>query len=137
MATETGSTDKLLADVRVDLRLRARRAREVDVDLAVVDALGMLVELGAAGAAADRFDLRHLREQPLGQQAEPVRLGQRNAGIVLKREHQRALVERRQKAARQQCGGDTPATTTAIGNRRRSPVCDDRTPSRAARDLPA
>ena len=96
-----------LANVGVDLRLRAGRAREVDVDLAVMDALGVLVELGAAGAAPDRFDLRHLREQALGDEPEPMQFRERNARIVLKREHERALVERRQKAARQQGRGVT------------------------------
>ena len=46
------------ADVGVDLFLRTRRADEVDVELAEVHAFGMLVELGAAGAAADAISPR-------------------------------------------------------------------------------
>ena len=72
-----------------------------------MDALGVLIELGPAGATPNGFDLRHLREQALGDQREPMRLGERNSRIVLKREHERTLVERRQKAARQQGRGVT------------------------------
>ena len=41
------------ADVGVHVVLGARGTREVDVELADVHAFGMLVEFGAAGAAAD------------------------------------------------------------------------------------
>ena len=43
------------ADVGQHLLAAALRSLQVDVELAVVDALGMLVELGAARAAADRL----------------------------------------------------------------------------------
>ena len=33
---------------------------QIDIDLGGVHAFGMLVEFGAAGAAADRLHLRHL-----------------------------------------------------------------------------
>jgi hypothetical protein len=41
-----------------------------------MDALGVLIELGAAGAATDRLDLGHLRDQSLGHETQPVRLDQ-------------------------------------------------------------
>ena len=43
-----------LADVGEHLFAAALRCSQVDIELAVVDAFGMLVELGAPGAAADR-----------------------------------------------------------------------------------
>ena len=117
---------ELLADVRIDFGLRSCRAREVHIDFAEIDALGMLVEFGAAGAAPDRFHFGNLRKQTLGDEAEPMRLRKRNSGIVLDRKHQRAFVEGRQEAARQQCceitrddNGDrgSPDHDTAVSER--------------------
>ena len=42
---------------------------EIDLDVGGMDALGVLVELGAAGAPAHRLDLRHVQDQPLGDEA--------------------------------------------------------------------
>ena len=64
--------------------LDALGALQVDVDLGGVDALGMLVEFGPAGAAPDRCHLRHLADQALGDQPEAVALGQRDAGVVVR-----------------------------------------------------
>jgi hypothetical protein len=88
------------ADIGVDIFLGARGAFEVDIELAVVHALGMLIKLGAPGAAADRTDFRHLGDDPLGDEAKAVRFRQRNPRVVLERDQQRAFVERRQEAAR-------------------------------------
>src|SRR3712207_8412865 len=49
------------------------------VELADMHALGMLVELGAAGAAADRDQFRQPLQQPLGDRAEARALGQGDA----------------------------------------------------------
>ena len=75
--------------------------RQVDIDFAEMNAFRMLVEFGAAGPAADRYDFGHFREQSLGDEAEPVRLGQRDARIELHGQNESALVEGRKKAARQ------------------------------------
>ena len=85
-------------------RISSRRREdglEIDIDLAEMNALGMLVELGAAGAAADRRDFRHVHQKTFGDQPEPVGLAQRNAGIVLQADVERALREWRQEGARQ------------------------------------
>ncbi len=74
---------------------------EVDLDLGGVHALGMLVEFGAAGAAADDLHLGHLEHQPLGDQADAIRFGERDAGIEQHVDGERAFVERRQEGARQ------------------------------------
>ncbi len=85
--------------------LCAFRRSEIDVDFAVMHALGVLIEFGAAGAAPDRFHLRDLGQQLLRQQSEPMRFRERNAGIVLQRQNQRSLVEGGQKTARHQARG--------------------------------
>ena len=46
-----------------------------------MDALGMLVELGAAGAPADRLHLRHVEHEPLGDQPDAVGFGKRDARV--------------------------------------------------------
>jgi hypothetical protein len=71
-----GQRGKALANIGVDFRFRTCRAREVHVDLAEMDALGVLIELSAAGAATDRLNLGHLRDQSLGHETQPVRLSQ-------------------------------------------------------------
>ena len=98
---ETGSTDEPGADVGDDLVLGAAAGLQIDVDLGGMHAFGMLVEFGAAGAAADELHLRHLQDQLLGDQADAVALGQRDAGIEQHVDGERALVEGRQEGARQ------------------------------------
>ena len=49
------------ADIGDDRVLAAPASLQVDFDFGGVDAFGMLVELGAAGAPADGFDLGHVR----------------------------------------------------------------------------
>jgi hypothetical protein len=66
------------ADVGDDRVLGPPAGLERDLDLGGVDTLGMLVELGAAGAAADALHLRHLHDQALGDEPDPVALGQRD-----------------------------------------------------------
>jgi hypothetical protein len=81
-----------------------------------MDAFGVLVEFGAARTPANRFDLGHLRHEPLGYQSKPVRLRKRNAWIELELNGRRALVERRQETARQkQCANSS----------RQHPACHD------------
>src|SRR5215204_6168042 len=70
-----------------------------------MNAFGVLIQLGAAGSAPDRFHLGHLNKKLFCEQAEAVRLGQRNPGIVLQRKDERAFVEWRQEASRQLRGG--------------------------------
>ena len=42
-------------------------------------ALGVLVELGPARAAADGLDLRHAEDELFGNQADAIGFGERNA----------------------------------------------------------
>ena len=97
---------ELGADVRVDLLLGAFGAGQVDVDLGIVDAFRVLVELGAAGAPAEALHLRNGHDQPLGNRAQTVELGERDAGVVLKVDENGAFVERRQERAREQVGAE-------------------------------
>ena len=94
------------ADVGDDLLAAAARALQVDVDLGRVHAFGMLVELGPARAAADGLHLGDLQDQPLGDQAHPVGLGERDAGPQQHRDGERALVEGRQEGAGQEQGAE-------------------------------
>ena len=55
------------SDVLDDLRAGALAGTQVHVDLVHVHALGVLVELRAAGAAAHRHHFRYALEQPLGE----------------------------------------------------------------------
>ncbi len=80
----------------------AIRGLQVDVDLGGVHAFGVLVELGAPGAAADLLHLGHLGDEPLGDRAHAVRFGERGARVEHEREHERAFVERRQERAREE-----------------------------------
>jgi hypothetical protein len=73
---------------------RALRAPQLDVDLAVVDALGVLVALGAAGASP--VDHPGTVAAPLGEHAQLRGLGARFRG-ALARSRGRALGERRQE----------------------------------------
>ena len=57
--------------------------------------------------------------QPFGNQPEAVGFRKRDAGIVLQADVERALVEGRQKGARQQHSGHTAAATTAAPPRPR------------------
>lgn len=86
---------KSVPDIGKDVCLLTLRRGEVDVNLAEMESLGMLVEFRAAGAAPDRFHLGYFCEQLFGQQAKPMRLGKRDARIILKRENKRAFVEGR------------------------------------------
>jgi hypothetical protein len=69
-----------------------------------VDPLGVLVELRAPGAATDGHHLRHVRDEPLGDEAEAVALGQRDPGLVKQPKGQGALVEGGQEGTRQRRG---------------------------------
>ena len=89
-----------LAEVGEDGLLRPA-GLQVDVDLGRVDALGMLVHLGPAGAASDRRHLGHLADEAFGDEAEAVALGERDAGVVGEAEREAALVEGRQERPRQ------------------------------------
>ena len=105
MLVVTGSTERRL---RISLMISffgRPLGVEIDVDLGGMDAFGMLVEFGAAGAAADQLDLRHLHDQPLGDQPDAVAFRQRDAGIEQHVDGERALVEGRQEGARQ-LGGE-------------------------------
>ena len=108
---------KALAEVGDDRALLRARGFEVDVDLGGMHAFGVLIELGTAGAPADRFHLRHVENEPLGDQADPVGFGERDAGIEQRVDGEGALVEGRQEGARQQeCGNrrDDDCKPTAV-----------------------
>ena len=92
---------ELFADLGEDHVLASPRRVEIDFDLRGMDALGMFVEFGAAGAASDRFDLGNLQQQLLGDQADAVGFRQRYARREGGVDRQRAFVERRQEGARQ------------------------------------
>ena len=63
-----------IGDDRV-LAARRRSSRSTSISRGV-HALGMLIELGAAGAPADGLDLGHLEDELLGDQADAVRTRQ-------------------------------------------------------------
>jgi hypothetical protein len=67
-----------------------------------VHAFGVLVELGAPGAAADGLHFRHLQDQPLGDEADAIGFGERDARPQQHGDGERSLVEGRQERARQQ-----------------------------------
>src|SRR5260370_17427232 len=81
------------ADVGEDLLTPARRGLEIDVDLAEMDALGVLVEFRPSGATADRSDLRDIHQKALGNQAEPIGLAKADSRIVGEADVERALSE--------------------------------------------
>src|SRR6185369_7752057 len=76
-----------------ELALRALLHLEPDVDLARVYVLGVLVELGAAGAARRRDDLGLLEERLLHHAPELVRLRERRARERHRGEGERSLIE--------------------------------------------
>ena len=89
------------ADLGENLLAAAFGRAQIDVELAVVHALGVLVELGAAGAPADRADLGHLGDELLGEAADAIGFRQADAGLQHDADQHRPLVERRQEGARQ------------------------------------
>ncbi len=97
-----GSTDKAGADVGQHGFAAALGLAQVHVELAVVHALGMLVELGAARAPPDRVHLGHLCNDLLREPADAVGLGQADARLQNDADQHGAFVERRQERARQQ-----------------------------------
>ena len=101
-----GSTDEPRADVGEHLFAAARRLLQVDVELAVVNAFGMLVELGAPGAPADGAHLGHLGDDLLGDAADAIGFGEADAWLQHDADQHRALVERWQERARQQHAGE-------------------------------
>ena len=109
--TDSGSTPSSRPDIGDDLGLRPRRRIEIDFEFADMDAFGMLVEFGAAGAAADRLHLRHLPGSACSAMV-PTRLDSASdtPGIELDQDIEGALVERRQERARQR-EGRAPAAT--------------------------
>ena len=88
-------------DIADDLLAAPLRGFQIDVDLSRVHALGMLVELGAARATAYSLHLGHLQDEPLGDKADLVGFGQRDARPEQHRDSERALVEGRQEGTRQ------------------------------------
>ncbi len=82
--------------------LRALLQLEAHVDLGGVDVLGVLVELGAAGAAGRRDDLGLRQQDLLDAPAERVGLGQRGPRQRHGADGQRALVELGQEGAAQE-----------------------------------
>ncbi len=113
-----GQHGELGADVGEHLLLAALGARQIDVDLGVVDAFGMLVELGAAGAPPQAPGLGNLHDEPLGKRAQAIGFGKGDAGVVLQVDEDGALVERGQKGSRQQHGTDASCQHTD-GNSRK------------------
>ena len=70
---------------------------QLDVDLRRLDALHVLVALGAAGAPCGAHDLRHLEQEPLQRRAEAIGGLQAGPGQGHGADDQRALVELREK----------------------------------------
>ena len=70
-----------------------------------MDAFGMLVELGASGAAPHRSHLRHVEDQAFGDETHAVGFGQRDAGVEQHVDGEGAFIERRKERARKmECG---------------------------------
>ncbi len=76
-----GKYAQSLADVGENGFAGAIRLREVHVEFAIVDALGMLVELGPAGPAADGLHLGNLHYNFLGEAPDAVGLGKADARL--------------------------------------------------------
>ena len=66
----------------------------------------MLIQFGAPGPPPDGLDFGHLHQDPLGNQADPIGFGERDARIEQHVDGERALVEGRQEGARKQRRGD-------------------------------
>ena len=90
------------ADVGEDRLAAARGLLQIDVELAVVNAFGVLIELGAARAPSDGADLRHLGDDLLGEAPDAIGFGEADARLQDDADEHRPLVERRQEGARQQ-----------------------------------
>src|ERR1700730_653442 len=90
------------AKVGYDLSFAARGGFEVYVELRVMDPLRVLVELGTPGAAADRLHFRYFKNEPFGDQPNPVGFRERNAGIEQRVDGEGHFIEGRKEGARQQ-----------------------------------
>ena len=64
-----------------------------------MDTLRVLVELCTSCAPTDGFHFWNLHDEALGDLAQPIGLGERDAGIELQVDEQRAFIERRQERA--------------------------------------
>ncbi len=89
------------AQIRHHLGTRPAIGAQGEFEFGIVQALGVLVLLGAAGAAADAGHLGHIQRQFLRRGADLVCGLQRNARPQQQVYGQAAFIERRQKAARQ------------------------------------
>ena len=89
-------------DVRQHRGTRAAAFAQVEVELGGMHALGMFIQLGAAGAAADAAHFRDLHQQAFRHAAQRIALRQRYPRLVGDVDDQGALVEGRQEGARQE-----------------------------------
>ena len=96
---EAGDRVEPGAEVVEDVLAAAGGRLQFDLDLRGVDALGVVVEFGAAGAAAGLPDLGDFLDEFLGEGADAVGLGEGDAGDGDEVDGDAAFVEGRQKFA--------------------------------------
>ena len=86
-------------DVRHDGFSVACGSPQVHVDLGRMHAFGMFIQLGASRPAPDLGDFRDFSDQRLRQRAHAIGFRQRSAWVEHHAQHQRTLIEGRQKSA--------------------------------------
>ena len=87
------------AKIVQDLLAAALGFAQLGIDLRVMNALGVFIQFGATGAAADHDDLRHLHDDAFGERRDAVRFGERSARRDEDIDREAAFVKRRQELA--------------------------------------
>ena len=97
-----GQAGNAAADVGVDLGHTALTGLEAQVQLRHMHALGVFVQLGPAGAAADVLDLRNAAQRLFSHGANAGGFGQRGARVQPQPDQRHPFIEGRQKRGREQ-----------------------------------
>ena len=84
---------------------------QVNFDFGGMDAFGMFVQFCASGSSPNRFDLWHLKNEALGDEAHAMRFGQRYARIE---QHVDREVPSLKGGRKARGSSDAPAPATAI-----------------------
>ena len=107
---DAGDLVELVADLAEDRLSTALGLGQIDVDLRVVDALRVLIELGATGPTAGGDDLGDLAHEALGERAEAVRFLERCTRPGADVDSEGSFVERWEELAAEErhrrCRGD-------------------------------
>ena len=94
-----------LADVGIDHLLGAATRFQLDLEFRHMHTLGVLVQLGPAGAPPHVFQFRQPAQGMFGRLGNADRLRQRRPRIEAQAEGDRAFVERRQESGREEGHG--------------------------------